>query len=83
MLAPTKHTSIKYSVIYIAGKILTFLKKENIIKYDDLRELIVKEIGIKAKNNIDFSLTFLFALGKVEYIKEIDVISIISDSNEN
>ncbi len=83
MLAPTKHTNIKYSVIYIAGKILAFLKKENIIKYDDLRDLIVKEIGIKAKNNIDFSLTFLFALGKVEYIKDIDVISIISDNNEN
>ena len=83
MLTPTKHTNIKYSVIYIAGKILVFLKKENLIKYDDLKELIVKEIGIKAKNNIDFSLTFLFALGKVEYLKEIDVISIISDNNEN
>ncbi len=83
MLAPTKHTNIKYSVIYIAGKILVFLKKENLIKYDDLKELIVKEIGVKAKNNIDFSLTFLFALGKLEYIKEIDVISIISDNNEN
>jgi len=83
MLAPTKHTNIKYSVIYIAGKILAFLKKENLIKYDDLKELIVKEIGIKAKNNIDFSLTFLFALGKVEYIKEIDVISIIGNNNEN
>ncbi len=83
MLAPTKHTNIKYSVIYIAGKILAFLKKENIIKYDDLRDLVVKEIGIKAKNNIDFSLTFLFALGEVEYIKEIDVISITNDNNEN
>ena len=83
MLAPTKHTNIKYSVIYIAGNILAFLKKENLIKYDDLKELIVKEIGVKAKNNIDFSLTFLFALGKLEYIKEIDVISIISDNNEN
>ena len=32
MLAPTKHTNIKYSVMYIAGKVLGFLKNETLIK---------------------------------------------------
>lgn len=83
MLTPTKHTNIKYSVIYIAGKILGFLKKETLIKYEDLKEMLVSEIGVNAKNNIDYSLTFLFSIGKIEYIKNIDAIMLINDNNEN
>lgn len=83
MLTPTKHTNIKYSVIYIAGKILGFLKKETLIKYDDLKEMLVSEIGVKAKNNIDYSLTFLFSIGKIEYLKNIDAITLINDNNED
>lgn len=83
MIAPTKHTNIKYSVIYIAGRVLGFLKKETLIKYEDLKEMLVREIGVKAKNNIDFSLTFLFAIGKIEYLKNIDAISLIKDNNED
>lgn len=83
MLAPTKHTNIKYSVIYIAGKILGFLKKETIIKYDDLKEMLVSEIGINAKRNINYALGFLFSIGKIEYLKNIDAITLIKDNNEN
>ncbi len=83
MLTPTKHTNIKYSVIYIAGKILEILKRETLIKYDDLREILIKEIGVKAKNTIDFSLTFLFAIGEIEYLKSIDTVTLTSNNNEN
>ncbi|XLS29610.1 ABC-three component system middle component 8 [Flavobacteriaceae bacterium M23B6Z8] len=83
MLTPTKHTNIKYSVIYIAGKVLGFLKKESLIKYEDLKEILVSEIGVNAKNNIDYSLTFLFSIGKIEYIKNIDAITLINDNNED
>lgn len=83
MLTPTKHTNIKYSVIYIAGKILVFLKKETLMKYDDLKEMLVSEIGVKAKNNIDYSLTFLYSIGKIEYLRNIDAITLINDNNED
>lgn len=83
MLTPTKHTNIKYSVIYIAGKVLGYLKKETLIKYEDLKEMLVSEIGINAKNNIDYSLTFLFSIGKIEYLKSIDAITLINDNNED
>lgn len=83
MLTPTKHTNIKYSVIYISGKILAFLKNETLIKYEDLKEMLVREIGINSKNNVDFALTFLFAIGKIEYLKSIDAITLISNNNEN
>jgi hypothetical protein len=83
MLTPTKHTNIKYSVIYIAGKVLGFLKEETLIKYEDLKEMLVSEIGINVKNNIDYSLTFLFSIGKIEYLKNIDAITLINDNNED
>lgn len=83
MLKPTKHTNIKYSVIYIAGKVLGFLKKETLIKYEDLKEMLVREIGVNAKNNIDYSLTFLFSIGKIEYLKNIDAITLINENNED
>ena len=83
MLTPTKHTNIKYSVIYIAGKVLSFLKNETLIKYEDLKEMLVSEIGVNVKNNIDYSLTFLFSIGKIEYIKNIDAITLINDNNED
>lgn len=83
MLTPTKHTNIKYSVIYISGKVLGFLRKETLIKYEDLKEMLICEIGINAKNNIDYSLTFLFSIGKIEYLKKIDAITLINDNNED
>ena len=83
MLKPTKHTSIKFSVIYIAGKILLFLTKETIIKYDDLKEMLIQEIGVKSKNNVDFALIFLFSIGKVEYLKNIDAVKILGNENED
>jgi len=83
MLTPTKHTNIKYSVIYIAGKVLAYLKRESVLKYDDIRDLLVSEIGQKSKYNVDFALTFLYSIGKIEYSKNIDAITLIKDKNEN
>ena len=83
MLTPTKHTNIRFSVIYIAGKILSFLTKETIIKYEDLKEMLVREIGTQSKNNIDFALTFLYSIGKVEYLKNIDAVKLLSNKDEN
>jgi len=82
MITPTKHTNIKYSILYIASKILIHLKKENIIKLDDLVNLLVDELGKDVKNNINISLTFLYALDKIQYIKELDAITLINGNNE-
>ncbi|GAB6161914.1 hypothetical protein JCM12298_10730 [Desulfothermus naphthae] len=82
MITPTKHTNIKYSILYIASKILIHLKKENIIKLDDLVNLLVDELGKEVKNNINISLTFLYALDKIQYIKELDAITLINGNNE-
>lgn len=86
MLTPTKHTNIKYSAIYIAGIILKYIQKENIVKYEDLKEILVGNLGVKAKPRLNVSLTFLFSIGKIKYIKELDAIALVDENeieNEN
>jgi hypothetical protein len=83
MLAPTKHTNIRFSVIYIAGKILKILNNEDLLRYDDLKNSIIADLGLKSKYNLDFALTFLYSIGKIRYIKEIDAIALIKSTNEN
>jgi len=86
MLTPTKHTKIKYSTIYIAGIILKYIQKENIVKYEDLKEILVGNLGVKAKPRLNVSLTFLFSIGKIKYIKELDAIALVDENeieNEN
>jgi len=84
MITPTKHTDIKYSVLYLSNKIIRYLKRENIIKINDLIEMLVADLGHKVKNNINEALIFLYALNKIEYIKELDAILLIhNEYNEN
>lgn len=79
MLTPNKHTKVEYSVIYISGIILRYLKKENVIKYDDLKEILSSNIGIKAKARFNTSLLFLYSIGKIEYLKGLDAITILNE----
>jgi hypothetical protein len=76
MLKPTKHTAIQYSVIYISGILLKMLQENGILKYDELKKLLTQNIGVKAKSRFHSSLTFLFALDKIEYLKELDAITL-------
>lgn len=79
MLIPNKHTNVKYSVIYIAGMLLLFLKDNEIMEYDILKKKTIYELGKLSKENINNALTFLYALGKIEYVQHLDAIKLIHD----
>lgn len=84
MITPSKHTDIRYSVLFLANKIIKYLKRENIIKLNDLVEMLVVDFGSKVKSNVNETLLFLYALNKVQYVKEIDAISLVEkENNEN
>ena len=57
--------------------------ESTIIKYDDLKEMLIHKIGIMSKNNFDFALNFLFAIGKIEYLKNIDAVKLLSNNDED
>jgi len=81
MITPSKHTDIRYSVLFLANKIIKYLKRENIIKFNDLIEMLIADFGSKVKSNVYESLLFLYALNKVQYVKEIDAISLVEKGN--
>lgn len=86
MLTPTKHTKIKYSVIYIAGIILKYLQNDGVVKYEELKDMLINNLGVKVKSRLNITLTFLYSIGKVQYLKDLDAITIVNYSeieNEN
>lgn len=72
MLAPDKNTNIKYSIPYIAGLELKEIQRNGIIKYDELKNYIVQTVGKNVGDNFEYSLSFLFLLGKITYKKDLD-----------
>lgn len=83
MLRPDKHTKLKYSIIYISGLILKTLQNEVVVKYDELKEMLVNRLGIKAKSRLNLSLTFLYSIEKIKYLKDLDAITIINNETVN
>ena len=81
MITPSKHTDIRFSVLFLSNKIVKYLKRENIIKFNDLIEMLIADLGNNVKNNVNETLLFLYALNKIEYIKKLDAISLIKKGN--
>jgi hypothetical protein len=76
MLAPNKHTSIKYSILHIAGLIISEVKRNGIIQYDDLKDVIINSVGKEIGDTFEFSLSYLFLLDKINYNQNSDSFSI-------
>ncbi|MDR2170692.1 MAG: hypothetical protein LBP59_11160 [Planctomycetaceae bacterium] len=76
MLSPDKHTDIKYSVLYISGLIMYEIARSGIIKYDDLKNAIIKKVGKEIGDLFEYSLSFLYLLGKINYNQQSDMVTI-------
>lgn len=74
MLRPDKHTDIKYSIVFLSTVMMKEILDNGIIKYDDLKLSLSDKIGKKISENYEFSLFYLFMLGKIEYVDYLDSI---------
>ena len=74
MLRPSKHTSLKYSIVNMSAQILKITSESGIIPYNELLQNLRLTIGEKAGENFVLSLSFLYIHGKIEYIRELDAI---------
>jgi len=79
LIYPSKHTSLKYSVVNISANILKILKENTIIGYDELLFLLKDHIGEAVEEMFLFSLSFLYIHKKIQYIKELDSIRLIHE----
>jgi len=67
MIAPDKHTDIGTSVPYIAGLALRHVTASGIIRYDDLKNYLVKQVGKGMGHNFEFAMSFLYLLDRISY----------------
>lgn len=73
MIAPDKHTEIRTSIPYVAGLILKEITHSGIIKYDDLRDFVMKEIGQRSLGDtFECALAFLYLLNRIVYNQSSD-----------
>ncbi len=76
MIKPDKHTDIKYSILFLSAIAMKEIQANNIIKYDDLKEYLVLKIGKGISEKYEYTLAYLFILGKIEYVNSLDSIKI-------
>lgn len=77
MLRPDKHTDIKYSIVFLSAVMMKEILDSGIIKYDDLKNNLVDKIGKGITENYEYTLSYLFMLGKIEYVDKLDSIKAI------
>ncbi len=76
MLKPSKHADPSLSVLNIAGLTIEILQQDNILTHDDLLAILTHRTSESVKEVYHYSLSFLYLVGKIEYIPEIDALRI-------
>ena len=74
MLKPDKHTDPTLSVVNIAGLIIEEIKNNEIYGYNDLLNNLINQTSESVKDVFLYSLSFLYLLGKVEYLPGLDAL---------
>lgn len=76
MIKPDKHTEIKYSIVFLSAIMMREIRKNGIIKYEDLKETLIQKRGKGVNENFEKTLSFLYLLGKIIYLAESDAIKL-------
>jgi ABC-3C biological conflict system middle component len=77
MITPHKYLDLNLSLLNLGGLIISIIKKDGVIKYDELLEKVILSRGNSAKEVFIPTLSFLYLMGKIEYQKDIDTIEFI------
>ena len=76
MLKPSKHADPSLSILNIAGLMIEILQQNKILSYDDLLASLINRTSEGVKEVYHYALSFLYIVGKIEYIAEIDALRI-------
>lgn len=77
MLKPDKHTEIKYSIVFLSALMMKEILDNGIIKYDDLKNSLADKVGQGINENYEYTLSYLYLLGKIEYVDKLDSLKVI------
>jgi hypothetical protein len=79
MITPHKYLNLDLSVINVSALIIDKLKTHNLLTYDELLNMTINALGKNAKEVFPYSLNFLFLLGKLHYLPELDLFQLNFD----
>jgi hypothetical protein len=82
MIEPTKHLDLDLSVFRISALILKELMRKRIVKYNELKEKLVKRTSVDVTLMMLPALNLLFLLGRVEYHAKTDSFEYIFVRND-
>lgn len=77
MITPHKYLDLNLSLLNMGGVILTIVKENEVIKYDELLNKVILSRGNNAAEVFIPALSFLYIMGKIDYKKDIDAIEYI------
>ncbi len=80
MIKPTKLTDPKNCIIFNSYNILAFLKRKEKATYQETLKSQIDILGEEANDLFLLSLNFLFALGKINYVEELDSLELINET---
>jgi hypothetical protein len=52
------------------------MKRSGIIKYDDLKNIVINQVGKELGDTFEYSLSFLYLLNEISYNQQSDTITI-------
>jgi hypothetical protein len=76
MITAHKYLNLDFSIINISALIIEKLQKNNLLKYEELSKLTINELGEKSNDLFFYAIDFLFLMGKIVYLPEIDAFKI-------
>lgn len=76
MITAHKYLNLDISVINVSALIIDKLKKNNLLKYDELLGFVTDALGKGVKEVFPYALNFLFLLNKVHYLPELDTLQL-------
>ena len=80
MIKPNKLTDPKNCIIFNSYNILTFLKRKKKSTYQETLKSQTDILGEEANDLFLLSLNFLFTLGKINYVEELDSLELINET---
>ena len=78
MLKLNKHSNPTLSVLNVAAMIVALLRKDGVAGYADLLTSLKNSTSEHVGEIYNYALSFLFLVGKIEYLDDIDAIKLMS-----
>lgn len=72
MIKPHKYLDLNLSVINQSALIIQELKRNRLMKYDELSNFMMLKLGASSKELYTSALSFLYLMNKINYIEELD-----------